>query len=93
MDVDIKRSLELYYSFEGTSVDLASNETYQNGSQELIYYDNSLPGAMPIQGITVFAEEPGLPPNYRPDQPHLILTSPSVGSGVKNKLNDNTEIR
>ena len=31
--------------------------------------------------------------NYRPDQPHLYVTSPAKGAGVLNKTGDNTEIR
>jgi hypothetical protein len=33
------------------------------------------------------------PAVYRPDQPHLQMSSPAKGAGIKNKQNDNTEIR
>jgi hypothetical protein len=40
-----------------------------------------------------FQASVGVPPNYRPDQPHLKISAPGFGAGVLNKLNDNTEIR
>ena len=130
---EIKKGLEMYYTFDGTKTDLANNTTFQNGEQQINFYDDaSLTSTVKpikeetnnygeiINEITTFAgpnndrsnykknlveinnytskgdrflaiEESFV--NYRPDQAHLILSSPSSGAGVLNKQNENTEIR
>ncbi|MFW5701341.1 MAG: LamG-like jellyroll fold domain-containing protein, partial [Bacteroidota bacterium] len=67
---DLRRGLELYYTFEGEKDDEASNSTYQNGAQALDFYSGGV------------ADD--LATTYRPDQPHIRLTAPTGGVGVSN---------
>ncbi|MFP4368209.1 MAG: LamG-like jellyroll fold domain-containing protein [Candidatus Kapaibacterium sp.] len=75
---DLRRGLELYYSFEGMKTDLAHETQYQKGAQPVTYYDD---------------ETASNSIRYRPDQPHIKITTPVQGVGVKNKQNDIYQIR
>ncbi|MCX6155970.1 MAG: T9SS type A sorting domain-containing protein [Candidatus Kapabacteria bacterium] len=76
---DLKRGLQLYYNFEGTRADLASDSAFQGGKQNVDYYINNSVNNNAIV--------------YRPDLPHLKITAPAAGAGVKNTPNDATQIR
>ncbi|MGI6369877.1 MAG: LamG-like jellyroll fold domain-containing protein [Candidatus Kapaibacterium sp.] len=93
---DIKKGLELYYSFEGKAIDLASNKIYQNGVNDIIFYQDNL--STPAENTTAMIE-PFFIDNitsvatYRPDQPHIKISSPRKNSGVLNKQGDNFVLR
>lgn len=76
---DIKKGLQLYYTFEGSSFDNASDTQYQYGPELLDYYRNGLVSSLPL--------------TFRPDMPHIKITSPTEGVGVLNKPNDLFPIR
>ncbi len=71
---DLRRGLDLYYSFEGRTDDLADDAVYQIGMNELNYYSG---GPVSISKV-----------RFRPDMPHIKLTTPTTGVGVKNKPDD-----
>lgn len=76
---DIKKGLELYYSLEGSKADLATDTLYQNRTNDINFYESGV-----------------LNPNlksYRPDQPHIKITSPQTNAGVLNKQGDVFQIR
>lgn len=75
---DLRKGLELYYSFEGTNEDLANDIYYQNNKNEVNL----------VQNGTIQTSLP-----YRPDMPHLKITAPMANSGVLNKATETTEIR
>jgi hypothetical protein len=76
---DIKKSLESYYDFEGNDLDLASNPA-QNGSNNLIYFTSvKTPNV-----DSVF---------YRPDRPHIRITSPTKNVGLTNNPTDIYDVR
>ncbi len=76
---DIKKSLELFYDFEGNVLDLASNPA-QNNSNNLVYYTfDTIPSADQVY--------------YRPDKPHIRITSPTKNVGLSNKPTDIYDIR
>jgi len=75
---DLKRGLELYYNFEGGLKDLAKNDIWQNGQNEINFY----------RANTISDKV-----YYRPDQPHIKLTAPSKNTGVLNKEGEEFEIR
>lgn len=66
--------LELYYPLQGARKDRASEEYYQNDVTWLSHYDNP--------SITATANNQAI--NYRPDKPHIKLTSPIGNEGVVN---------
>lgn len=72
----VRRTLDMYYSFEGTDIDEADNAIYQNGAEVLEYIDPELGNI-----------------KYRPDKPHIRITSPSGGAGVPNREFEYTQIR
>ena len=74
---DILKGLDSYYSFEGTIVDLANDSTYQKAYQIVEFIDNLTDNNV----------------KYRPDRPHLTITSPVAGSGVKNQIDDIHSVR
>lgn len=76
---DLKRALELYYSFEGNYLDEAKDTIAQNGPQALVYYDS--------------ASKTTDSPKFRPDIPHIRLLSPSEGAGVSNRQAEKFPIR
>ena len=76
---DIKKGLQLYYTFEGNSRDAASETQFQFGNEALLNYIN---GALSSNVL-----------RYRPDMPHIKVTSPSKGVGVLNKANDIFPVR
>jgi len=76
---DIKKGLEILYSFEGTSTDLANEQYFQNGFNIVNYHTN---GQVNNNAIL-----------YRPDKPHLKITTPAAKSGLLNKTGETTEIR
>lgn len=76
---DLRRGMDIYYSFEGTRSDLASDTVYQFGRQDADFYSSNVLANDLIR--------------YRPDQPHVKITAPSVGSGVSNRQGVPTEIR
>ncbi|MDR0927905.1 MAG: T9SS type A sorting domain-containing protein [Ignavibacteria bacterium] len=113
---DVRKTLEMYYSLEGTTADLASNTTYQKGRQDISFYNDG--GAGQLVNSTYkgnddkeidndgndFAQFKFKPsnslqastpvdPTYRPDQPHLQISSPAKGAGIGNKAGDQAEIR
>jgi hypothetical protein len=99
---DIKKGLELYYTFEGTTSDLASNADYQNGRQDISFYNDAMAGQINPPPATsnsinkngnILQASVEVPPTYRPDQPHLRVSAPANGSGVSNLSGKNTEIR
>lgn len=75
---DLKRSLELYYSFEGSLNDLANDADMQKGLQVVDYSDEN------DADSEVY---------YRPDMPHISLTAPVENAGVLNKEGEVFEIR
>lgn len=77
---DVRKGLEYYYTFEGTIADFADDATYQNGQQDADYFTDATSGSESL-------------PYYRPDLPHILLTSPTTGAGVKNQDDDLFEIR
>lgn len=74
-----KRGFELYYPLEGSRVDLANNATFQGGAQVVDFYQNGSSANNSAR--------------FRPDQPHLRLTSPSGCDGVSNLTGVNTTVR
>ncbi len=76
---DIRRGLDLYYSFEGARQDFATDTAYQYGRQDADYFTG---GVLNNDAI-----------RYRPDQPHVKITAPTAGSGVSNKMGSTTEVR
>lgn len=76
---DLRKGLELYYSFEGILDDLANETKFQNSYDTLNYHANE-----EINNKAV---------NYRPDRPHIILTSPSKGVGFTNLAGESYPIR
>ncbi|HPI19004.1 MAG TPA: T9SS type A sorting domain-containing protein [Candidatus Kapabacteria bacterium] len=76
---DFRRGLELYYSFDGTLNDLASDSTYQNAADNINLYQVNL-----IKNDTA---------RFRPDLPHIKLTSPSIGVGIQNLQDKTYDIR
>lgn len=76
-------ALELYFSLIGSRTDLADNITYQNGGSTLSLYTSTASNAVSQNQLI----------SYRPDRPHIRLTSPSGGEGIVN-LEDNVfEVR
>lgn len=76
---DIKKGLELYYGFEGSIRDLGSNVEYQKGAQTIDFYNTGVKNNNIVK--------------IRPDRPHVTITSPATGAGVKNKEGDIFDIR
>ncbi|MDQ1266078.1 MAG: type sorting protein, partial [Bacteroidota bacterium] len=76
---DLRRGLQLYYSFEGNINDLASNATYQNGNDAVSFVNNGVKDNSAIK--------------YRPDRPHLRLTAPVAGAGVSNIIGNIFNVR
>lgn len=75
----INRSLELYYTLEGTRTDAANEAVYQQGDQAGQYYvDNAINNAAI---------------RFRPDRPHLKLTSPVGCEGISNLDNIDYKVR
>jgi len=92
---DNLKALEIYYDFNGTSMDLASaansNGSTQNGSQQngdnpIYFYEDA-----DIQSSATPIAEERYP--YRPDRAHLRLTSPQTGSGVVNTEGSDFPVR
>lgn len=76
---DLRRGLELYYSFDAILNDLASDSIYQNGADNINYFQSNI-----IKNDSA---------RFRPDLPHIKLSSPSEGSGVSNLQEKTQEIR
>jgi len=76
---DIRRSLELCYDFENNINDLA-NANIQNLNNDLNYYRSPVE----INNDSVY---------FRPDLPHIRLTSPLLGSGLTNSSGDKFDVR
>lgn len=74
---DLRKGLELYFDFEGRSTDLAIQPFYQNSVQIINYNAATTTASI----------------NYRPDQPHIRITSPQAGVGVSNRAAQDYEIR
>jgi len=66
--------LELYYPLQGARSDRASEVYYQNDITWLSYYNNPSITASNANSLI----------NYRPDRPHIKLTSPTGNEGVVN---------
>ncbi len=75
---DIKKGLQLYYGFEGSIKDLATN-TVQYGFEPINFYRDGVESNQTVR--------------IRPDRPHVTITSPAPGAGVKNKEGDIFEVR
>ncbi len=75
---DIRRSLMFFYSFSGEIKDLASEQNYQNGNQNISFYKSS--------------EIKLLSHLYKPDFPHIKLSAPIRNSGLSNIENSTYEI-
>ena len=76
---DLRRGLDLYYSFEGTRADIATDTAYQYGRQDAEYF---AAGSLANNLI-----------RYRPDQPHVKITAPTTSSGISNRMGVATEVR
>ena len=68
---DIRRALMMYYPFEGNLFDAANDTTFQNGADELLSYESDTLCTSVLR--------------FRPDRPHVRITSPREGSGITNK--------
>jgi hypothetical protein len=76
---DVRRGLQMYFTFEGEHADQATETTYQGGTESPDFYTQ---GTVDNFGMT-----------YRPDQPHITLTSPVAGAGVSNRAGSTFGIR
>lgn len=76
---NVLKALELYYSFDGTRSDLASETYYQNGADNAQFY---------VNGVVANSSA-----HFRGDLPHLRLTSPIGGEGVSNLQAGRFDIR
>lgn len=76
---DLRRGLELYYTFKGTNTDIATDTIYQNAIVAADYYINGVKDNSKIY--------------YRPDQPHVRFTAPVSGNGIGNLDKDIFDIR
>lgn len=72
-------SLDVYYRFEGSRNDAASDATYQQSTDPAQYY---LSGAISNSSI-----------RFRPDLPHIRLTSPTGCEGISNVNGRTFEVR
>ncbi|MDD3124599.1 MAG: T9SS type A sorting domain-containing protein [Candidatus Kapabacteria bacterium] len=75
---DLRRGLQLYYSFEGILTDLANDNQYQSGNETALYFAGNVQSSDMV---------------YRPDRPHVRLTAPTAGSGISTRDGSVTEIR
>ena len=75
---DIRRGLILYYSLNGEINDIANETNYQQGNQKISFYKNR--------------QIKTLGYNYKPDFPHIKLTSPIKNAGFSNIENSHYEI-
>ncbi|HRP01207.1 MAG TPA: T9SS type A sorting domain-containing protein [Candidatus Kapabacteria bacterium] len=75
--------LELYYPLQGFRSDRASEEYYQNDVTWLSFYNNP----------SVTATNANASINYRPDRPHISLTSPTGNEGVVNLKDEVFKVR
>ena len=76
---DLRRGLELYYSLEGTTNDLASDPFYQGDAQNAQFFIGTTESDASVK--------------YRPDRPHFKITAPIGGAGVSNKEGAATQVR
>ncbi len=76
---DLRRGLDLYYTFEGDAIDYADDGTYQFGANGVDY---SKAGVISNDAI-----------KFRPDQPHINLTSPAAGVGALNRQGETFPVR
>lgn len=76
---DLRKALQMYYTLEGNSRDNASDVSYQFGDETIDYFVNGV-----ISQNTL---------KYRPDMPHIKITSPTAGAGILNKDNEVFEVR
>lgn len=76
---DLRKGLQFFYRLEGDINDAASEATFQEGAENALFYVSET-----LQTSS---------PEYRPDKPHIKVTSPVANSGVKNKSGDLFELR
>jgi len=76
---DIRRGLLMYYYFSGDLADYADEKTLQGDSQNLIFFKSFNPQELSIP--------------FKPDNPHIKITSPSKNSGLVNLAKNIYEIR
>ncbi len=76
---DFRRQLDMYYSLDSTIADLASDKTYQCGSDELEFIQKGE------------AADDTIP--YYKDYPHVRITAPAAGAGLMNRQGKSYEIR
>lgn len=74
---DDRRALIMYYGLTGTAEDLASDATYQDGTNPIYYYTDPSVNSSPTSTSTERFP-------YRPDRAHIKLTAPATGAGVQN---------
>lgn len=80
---DVRTALELAYSLQGTRLDIASDVSFQNGTNHLNYYNSPSLTASAVNSLI----------NYRPDRSHIRLTSPVGGEGVINLIDNTFPVR
>lgn len=76
---NVLSALDLYYRLEGSRTDGASDATYQQGNDPAQYY---------LSGVVNNAQT-----RFRPDLPHIRLTSPTGCEGITNRNGVTTEVR
>ncbi len=76
---DVLSALDLYYRLEGSRTDAATNAVYQLGSDPAQFY---------LSGVVDNAQT-----RFRPDLPHIRLSSPTGNEGVPNRTGILTEVR
>ncbi len=75
----INRALEIYWTLEGVRQDAASDAAFQNGTEDVQFWSN---GAVDNSVA-----------RFRPDQPHINLTSPVGCEGVSNSTGATFSVR
>ncbi len=76
---NVLSALDLYYRLEGSRSDAATDATYQYGSDPAQYYISSV-----VNNALA---------RFRPDLPHIRLSSPTGCEGVSNRTGITTEVR
>jgi hypothetical protein len=76
---NVLSALDLYYRLEGSRTDAASDVTFQQGNDPAQYY---------VGGVVNNSQT-----RFRPDLPHIRLTSPTGCEGVSNRNGVSFEVR
>jgi hypothetical protein len=80
---DERTTLDMYYTLQGSRLDVADNFTYQSNANPLDWYTNP--------SINAAANNSAI--NYRPDRSHIKLTAPIGGEGVCNLKDNSFKVR